>query len=369
MRVAATKSQMVANRGPTRRFPPPGDDALRLSIPRVIPEPALNHTTAGGRLKRLSDATHYHVDMDGAFTGSRYEVCSLGDGFLLTSGEICFSEPESKFASFPDTLRVYVASGGDGESVFSDGCALSLKAPSSAVIVEPANCPDSNVTATGRIKYVCVFLRRDALMRLYGGREDELPTLLQAFVNGGLQSAVARPIPLSSSLLRCLLDVHGCHLLGQRRWLYMHSKAVEIVCHALDAFESEKGPASLEATKLTASNVLKAQQLLTESFVNPPSLRDLAREVGMSRTSLCTGFRQVLGQSVFDYIEDLRMQRALTLLKEDASSVTAIAHAVGYNHSSSFSVAILRRFGATPSELRRKNGVHPLQPADDQVRA
>src|SRR5690606_16075316 len=88
--------------------------------------------------------------------------------------------------------------------------------------------------------------------------------------------------------------------------------------------------------------------------VNPPSLEALAREVGLSRSALCTGFRQILGQSVFDHIQELRMQQALALLNERGTSITQIAYAVGYKSAASFSVAVQRHFGATPTELRRR---------------
>ena len=91
----------------------------------------------------------------------------------------------------------------------------------------------------------------------------------------------------------------------------------------------------------------------SKRFVRPPSLEDLAREVGLSRSSLCAGFRQILGQSAFEYIQDRRMERALALLSETQDPITEVAHAVGYSHLSSFTVAVQRRFGMSPSELRR----------------
>ena len=361
------KSRSLSIGQSTRRFPPPGNDAIRLSMSRSAPDPALDRSVIlhgrpdlYGKFTKLSDGAHYRVDMEGRFAGSQYEFCVLDDGFILTAGDFYFATPNSMFGSFPDTLRIYVASHGDGESVFADGRSLSLKAPNSAIMVEPANGADSSLTTTGHTRYACVFLHRTALKALYGGREDELPAVLQAFVKGRLQEAVARAIPLTASLLRSLEDILGCELRGHRRRLWMQSKAVEIICQALEAAEIEQDWAGAETTKLAASGVLKAQRLLADNFADPPSLQDLAREVGMSRTALCTGFRQILGQSVFDYIEDLRMQQALVLLNDHTSTVTEIAHAVGYNHSSSFSVAVHRRFGATPSELRRKGSSLPL---------
>jgi AraC family transcriptional activator of pyochelin receptor len=213
------------------------------------------------------------------------------------------------------------------------------------------------VTFAGCNRYVHVSIHREPLKALFAGSEHELPDVVQAFLRGDLDRTVARALPLGAGLLRCLEDVLACSLEGRRRRLSLQSKAVEIVCQALEALEHRDGFGSAEATILTARGVLKAQRLLADNFVSPPSLEDLALEVGLSRSVLCTGFRQILGHSVFDYIQSLRMQQALTLLTERDVTITQIAHAVGYNHASSFSVAVQRHFGATPSELRRRSAL------------
>jgi AraC-like DNA-binding protein len=161
-------------------------------------------------------------------------------------------------------------------------------------------------------------------------------------------------LPLGSGLLRCLDDLHGCTLDGHSRRLFIRSKAVEILCHAFEALALDESGAS---STVAARGVTKAQRLLDDNFVCPPSLDDLAQEVGMSRSGLCAAFRQIVGQSVYDYIQDLRMGQALGLLAERSASITEIAYAVGYTYPSSFSVAIQRRFGATPRELRRRGAM------------
>ncbi len=137
--------------------------------------------------------------------------------------------------------------------------------------------------------------------------------------------------------------------------MFLQSKAIEIICQMLEAFDHSEGFASPETTRLTARGVLKAQQVLADNLVSPPSLEALARRVGLSRSALCSGFRQILGQSVFDYVHGLRMQQALELLNERDASITQIAYAVGYHRASSFTVAIQKHFGTTPSELRRRS--------------
>mgnify|MGYP003575792344 FL=1 len=294
----------------------------------------------------------------------RYEFCGLADGFLVTFGDMEFGTPQLVHMSFPDTLRIYMTSNGDFEYGSPHDDALSLDGPNTAILIQPAGAPDTEATVAGRTRFVCVFIHRESLKALYSGGEHELPAVLRSFLEGSLEQTVALTLPLDTALLRCLEDVHASKLEGFRRRLFLQSKAVEILCQAIETLEHSESFGSSDTTRLTARGVMKAQRLLMDNFVAPPSLEDLAHEVGLSRSGLCTGFRQILGQSVFDYIQDLRMQQALAMLNERNVSISQIAYAVGYNRASSFSVAVQRHFGATPSELRKRG-----HPSNDRQKA
>lgn len=342
----------------SRRFPPPALDAPQVSVRYAIDEYVVDPVAAGrqeaGAFVPLSDNYHYRFDLQGAFGSGRHEFCGLSDGFFMMFSETAYHSPQSRFISSPDSLQIFIASNGEGEYVPAGGHPLSFEAPSTALIIEPADAPASEITFAGHARYIYIAIHRKALQTLYAGGEQELSAALQRFLAGDIQPIIGRALPLSAATLRCIDDVHGCSLEGRRRRLWLHSKTVEIICQTLEALDHSEGFHSVEASRLTAKGVLKAQRLLADSFVMPPSLEKLAGEVGLSRSALCTGFRQILGQSVFDHIHDLRMQRALALLHERSDSITQIAYAVGYNRASSFSVAVHRHFGATPSELRRR---------------
>jgi len=342
---------------PTRRFPPPANDAAQLSVRYAVADYGVdqieNHKDLIEAFELLSDS-HYRWQVKQSFGSGRYEFCGLADGFYVTFAETKYSTPQSAYFSSPDSLHIYLASSGDGEYVPVDGAPLSFEAPSTVLILEPVHQPPAAVTLAGVARYIYIVLHREVLKTLFAGSAHELPPLLQAFLCGDLQRTSGRALPLSAAMLRCLEDVQTCPLDGRRRRIFLQSKALEIVCQALEAFDQSECFQSPETTKLTARGVVKAQRFLEANYVTPPSLEELAAEVGLSRSALCTGFRQILGQSVFDYIQDLRMQRALALLSEGDDPITQIAYAVGYNRSSSFSVAVHRHFGTTPSKLRRR---------------
>lgn len=304
----------------------------------------------------LGIPSHYRIALRKPYGVGHVEFCGLVDGFFIHVADIDFHDPHAMSVSAPNMLRVRIANEGDGEYATTRGDLLDIRGPSASIIIEPAGVPPADAVFAGHNRAAHVYIHGETLKQLYTGREHELPAVLQAFIAGTLQRTVARRLPLTPSLLRCLDDLQNLGLESHARRLFIQSKAVEILCHAFDALRQEDDLGSAEASTLATRGVVKAQRLLMENFVAPPSLEDLAHAVGMSRSGLCSAFRQIMGQTVFDYISDLRMQRALALLRQRNNSITQIAYEVGYSNPSSFSVAVLRRFGTTPSDLRRRHG-------------
>jgi AraC-like DNA-binding protein len=250
-------------------------------------------------------------------------------------------------------MRIRVSLEGAESTSRLDEPAVTIDGPVVQLMLEPAGQPPARMEFSGRQKLILLCADRGALKRFWSGREQELPALLQAFLAGRLTRTAARRLSLKADLLRCLEDVCGSEQEGVARTLFMRAKGLEILCHVLKMLEVDEGFGAADASLNTSKGVLRAQQVLKQRFASPPSLEDLAREVGVSRSSLCAGFRRIVGQSIFGYIQELRMERARELLCDSAEPITEIAHAVGYCHLSSFTFAIHRRFAMSPSELRR----------------
>ncbi|MEG3151007.1 AraC family transcriptional regulator [Sphingomonas sp. ZT3P38] len=351
-----------ARTAPPRRFPPLAKDAALVSVRYAVEDYALDISAYGRQLADdfvLHGNSHYRAHVNEPYAAGSYEFCGILDGFFIMSVDSEYYTPRSVYFDSPDSLHIYLACSGDGEYVPADSQPISFEAPSTVLIIEPAGTAPAEITFDGCTRYIYIILHREVLKTLYGGSAHELPATLQAFLAGELSQTSGRALPLSGVMLRCLEDVHACSLEGRLRRLFLQSKALEIICQALDAFDQSEFLRSGESSRHMARSVLKAQFFLAEHFANPPSLEKLAAEVGLSRSALCNGFRQIVGQSVYEYIRDLRMEQALTLLREGNDQIIQIAYAVGYHRPSSFSVAFQRHFGATPSKVRRKASQPP----------
>lgn len=84
------------------------------------------------------------------------------------------------------------------------------------------------------------------------------------------------------------------------------------------------------------------------------TLERLARQAAMSRSAYAARFKELVGQTMFEYLTAVRMQRAQTLLRDSGLSLTEIAARVGYTSRLAFSKAFKRLVGLTPSRYRRE---------------
>jgi len=85
-----------------------------------------------------------------------------------------------------------------------------------------------------------------------------------------------------------------------------------------------------------------------------PTIDALACVAGISRRHLSRAFKQTTGQTVHDYVEQVRLNKAMRLLGESDLLLKDIAYRLGFASASSFSVAFRKSAGETPRAFRRR---------------
>ncbi|WP_256441273.1 helix-turn-helix transcriptional regulator [Chitinophaga sp. HK235] len=64
------------------------------------------------------------------------------------------------------------------------------------------------------------------------------------------------------------------------------------------------------------------------------------------------GFKEMFGNTVFGYMNQVRMEKAKLLLLEGKNSIADISFTVGYKNPQHFTAAFKKHFGYLPSELK-----------------
>ena len=77
----------------------------------------------------------------------------------------------------------------------------------------------------------------------------------------------------------------------------------------------------------------------------------LSKEIGFSKPQLYRRVTAITGRSPVNFIRDLLMNKALSLIKENKYNISQIALEVGYNNPSYFSKCFQEKFGINPSKI------------------
>jgi AraC-like DNA-binding protein len=82
----------------------------------------------------------------------------------------------------------------------------------------------------------------------------------------------------------------------------------------------------------------------------------LSAVAGLSRSYFSHAFRRSLGRSPHAHIVRLRVDRAMTLMRDSDVPLSEIALAVGFSDQAHFSNTFRRATGMTPTQWRKEYG-------------
>lgn len=100
-------------------------------------------------------------------------------------------------------------------------------------------------------------------------------------------------------------------------------------------------------------NVMKikrAKEIIISNVAEPPSLQELADQVGLNIKKLKVGFKQIYGDTVFNFLFDYKIELARKLLESGSYNVNEVGLQIGYSTSSHFIAAFKKKFGTTPKK-------------------
>lgn len=126
----------------------------------------------------------------------------------------------------------------------------------------------------------------------------------------------------------------------------------EIVVNALGRSQAGGGDARAEATADShTAAVSRAKLFMAQNFAERLTLNEIARAAGLSRSHLCVVFRDLTGQSVHEFLNELRLREAVWLLPHYGRRIGELGVELGFNSASHFATAFRLRFGTAPREF------------------
>lgn len=99
-------------------------------------------------------------------------------------------------------------------------------------------------------------------------------------------------------------------------------------------------------------NIIK---YLNENISKAVNLEEVSKRFSYSLSSIKRIFKEETGSSVISYLNNLRMQKAKELLRDEQLSIGDIALKVGFANTYYFSNAFKKKWGRSPSKFRKGN--------------
>jgi AraC-like DNA-binding protein len=233
-----------------------------------------------------------------------------------------------------------------------------LAEPACLLWFQPQGCMDASerlgTALPGRETWLSLYCDRSWLEQVNERTAGSLESML-ATGEGTAPLPRFRAAPHIGATIPLLREIVRANRDDPLHWLYASAKASELLYVTLSntgAFIPE-GTARLKLTGRDRKQLQAIRDTLAAEFVAPPRLPVLARRAGLNYSKLCSGFRQLFGETTAEFVRRRRLEFARELLRSSDLQVQQIARRAGYAHHGSFTAAFTRQFGYSPKRVSR----------------
>lgn len=138
--------------------------------------------------------------------------------------------------------------------------------------------------------------------------------------------------------------------------LYVRGKVYELI----SLYFNKTKDADLEQCPFLADEdnvrrIKMAKEIMISRMVEPPTLNELSKEIGLSLKKLKEGFKQIYGDSVYGFLFDYKMEYARKMLETGSHNVNEVGLRVGYSTASHFIASFKKKYGTTPKKYLTSN--------------
>ena len=280
---------------------------------------------------------------------SPFEETYLSQDFILLSYKNensslqCLLRPvQSNFIQFHFCTKgsaVLYFNQGNYRMPLSQENSLLLYNPEKALPIEVGIQPNSNM--------VSVIISIKAFHYLFSQDSDYVGFLTKENRN----KKYYKDGKISPSMTVVLNQILNFNLNNSVKSLYYKGKVYELLSLFFNKNESadtEQCPYLID--EVNVAKLKKAKDLIIANMSEPPSLKDLSVNIGLSLNKLKEGFKQIYGETVYGFLLDYKMEVARKLLESGTYNVNEVGLKVGYSTASHFIEAFKKKYGITPKK-------------------
>lgn len=195
-------------------------------------------------------------------------------------------------------------------------------------------------------KWVAAYTTVDKLHSLFVDENEVL-----TFLNG---ENAAQPLyderECRPSVKWALESLFTSDLSPASRKIFAKGKLLEVLALHFDQKSEDMEACPFLRDEKTRMKIKSAKNILIERITHPPSIAELALEIGISEYKLKSGFKEMYGHTLGGFILDYKMNSAKALLDSRSYQVGEVAYALGYGNPSHFITAFKKKYQITPKK-------------------
>ena len=283
------------------------------------------------------------------------ELIRLAPGFYIILGDILCRREAYVSMKSDSSLKFHYRLEGSSAFDLSDDKDNEVKNHTLGLLLHPEGLLKQEHYRAGEHERSVTLICEAPFLRSRLLNVSNLPEALRRFILNGDATLYRDNLPMSLDISAAASSVLSCSLSGMLRRIFIEGKALELLSLSLqaciDVSSSENRPEH-GMSKRDIERTHRVRNLLQENYANPPTISQLAREIGVNEAKLMHDYKQIFGQTIFVFAQSVRMDVAKEMLEHGDKSLTEIALEIGYDYSSNFATAFKRHFGVTPSAAR-----------------
>ena len=207
----------------------------------------------------------------------------------------------------------------------------------------------------GRTKFNSIFIAIDS---------DELAKTLGLHIDNEIfkniidseQSILFEEL-ISPKIQQVALEIIQAEIRDSLSDFFFKIKAEELIYLTLKELFKRENPTTHALNQIDVQKIYKVRDQILTEISEPPIIKDLASQIGMSESKFKRLFKQIFGDSFFSYYQKFRMKEAARLLKENEMSVSQVGFSLGFSNLSHFAKVFEEHIGMKPKSFQKKKWI------------
>lgn len=200
--------------------------------------------------------------------------------------------------------------------------------------------------AHSAIDFIVVGVSVDRLKSLLGIQQPN--TTVQTILSGSAGFLFYET--MTSDMQKTLKQVTDTRKDGELSALYYQINVLHLLFLLFEQLLKRDTVRHRPIHKEDMDKLLRIQTAVLSDLSQPPQLAQLANQFGLSKTKLTDLFKQVFGDSVYNYYQKARIDEAAFRLKQGRQSVTDVGTQLGFTNLSHFGRLFQKHYGVKPKQ-------------------